>query len=158
MAEALFYHLTLRSLEVALPELLQRGLQRGWRSVVRCGAEARLEDLNKRLWTYRDDSFLPHGAPGDGHAARQPIYLTTGDETPNQPDLLFLVDGAEASTAELTRFQRVCLIFDGRDDAAVAKARGQWRAITEASVPAIYWAEEPGGKWVKKAEKRPEAG
>ena len=157
MAEALFYHLTLRPLEIALPELLQRTLMKNWRAVVRCGVQARVDDLNRRLWTYDDASFLPHGAAGDGHAERQPIYLTAGEETPNAPDLLFLIDGAEARSEEFARFERVCLMFDGRDPDAVAAARAQWKAVVAAGVPAIYWAEESGGKWVKKAEKKPDA-
>ncbi|MEO1328472.1 MAG: DNA polymerase III subunit chi [Pseudomonadota bacterium] len=156
MAEAVFYHLTRRPLEEALPDLLLRTLERGWRAVVRCGSEARAEDLNRRLWTFRDEAFLPHGGPGDGRPERQPIYLTAGSETPNAPDLLFLVDGAAAAPEEAARFTRVCLMFDGRDAAATAGARSAWKAMVEAGIPAIYWAQSDQGRWEKKAEKRPD--
>lgn len=155
MAEALFYHLTIRALDVVLPELLHRTLAKDWRAVVRCGSRARVEDLNRRLWTFDDASFLPHGAAGDGRPERQPIYLTAGDETPNDADVLFLVDGADASPEEIAGFARVCLLFDARDDEAVAAARRRWKAVVDAGLPAVYWAEEPGGRWVKKAEKAP---
>lgn len=153
MAEALFYHLTIRTLETALPDLLARTYARGWRAVVRCGSPERAEDLNRLLWSYDAGAFLPHGVSADGEAARQPIYLTAGDETPNAPDVLFLVDGATASPTEIAAVTRACLMFDGRDESAVGKARTQWREIAAAEIPAVYWAEEPGGKWVKKAEK-----
>ena len=153
MSEALFYHLTRRSLGEALPALLNMTLQRGWRAVVRCGSRERVEDLNRLLWTFSDESFLPHGGPGDGAAERQPVYLTAGEETPNAADVLFLVDGATAAPEEMARFARACLLFDGRDAEAVAAARGVWKAVTDAGFKAAYWAEGAGGKWEKKAEK-----
>ena len=41
--EALFYHLERHPLEVVLPQLLLRTLERGWRAVVQAGSEERLE-------------------------------------------------------------------------------------------------------------------
>ena len=49
------------------------------------------------------------------------------------------------------RFERVVLMFDGHDAEAVDRARGQWRAVSEAGLKAIYWAQDDG-RWVKKAE------
>ncbi|WP_300302613.1 DNA polymerase III subunit chi, partial [Ferrovibrio sp.] len=93
MAELLFYHLTRRRLEQVLPELLEKTLQRGWRAVVKGGSEERIQQLNGDLWTYGRGSFLPHGVKADGFPDKQPVYLTTEDERPNNADVLFLVDG-----------------------------------------------------------------
>ena len=41
MAEILFYHLERQPLEAALPGLLQRSFERGWRVVVKVGSEER---------------------------------------------------------------------------------------------------------------------
>lgn len=152
MAEALFYHLTERPLEMALPELLMRTLQRGWRAVVRARSEERVAFLNRHLWTYDEAGFLPHGAADDGASDRQPVYLTAGEEAPNGADVLFLVDGAAADPREIARFERTCLLFDSADPDALAAARAAWKAVTAAQLKAVYWAQEPGGKWVKKAE------
>ncbi|MEL6281689.1 MAG: DNA polymerase III subunit chi [Pseudomonadota bacterium] len=155
MGEAIFYHLTMRPLEAALPELLEKTLERGWRAVVRCGSVERVGALDKLLWTYRDESFLPHGVAGDGPAERQPIYLTAGPELPNAPQLLFLVDGADASPEEMASFERCCLMFDGNDPAMVAKAREAWKSATGGGLPAVYWAQDDRGRWVKKTEAKP---
>ena len=60
MAEVLFYHLTESTLEEALPGLLEKSLERGWKAVVQTGTEERRDALDAHLWTFRDDSFLPH--------------------------------------------------------------------------------------------------
>lgn len=151
MAEVLFYHLTARPLEWALPEMLEKSLARGWRAVVRAGSAERAEALNAHLWTWRDDAFLPHGTAADGPGAAQPVYLTAGDEVPNGAEVLFLVDGADEPPAGMARFARVALLFDGHDPAALEAARGQWKAVTAAGLPAVYWAQDEDGRWVRKA-------
>jgi DNA polymerase-3 subunit chi len=150
VAEVLFYHLTSTSLEASLPEMLERALARDWRVVLRCGSEAGLADLDAKLWTYRDDAFLPHGTGAGGLGALQPVYLTLGDENPNGATVLMLVDGARATAAEMASYMRTCLIFDGSDPRAVESARSDWRAVQAAALPAKYWAQE-GGRWVQRA-------
>ena len=97
MTEVRFYHLQRKTLEQALPQLLEKTLERGWRAVVMAGSEARVEALNGLLWTYTREGFLPHGTKKDGYAERQPVWLTDSDENPNNANVLFLVDGAESS-------------------------------------------------------------
>ncbi len=150
MAEVLFYHLTASPLEATLPDLLERSLARGWRVVLRCGSQPGMAAIDAMLWTYRDDAFLPHGSAAAGHAPLQPVYLTLGEENPNGASVLMLVDGARATAAEMTGYERTCLLFDGHDERAVEAARADWRTVVGLSVPAKYWAQEQG-RWVQKA-------
>lgn len=152
MAEVLFYHLTRRPLEAVAPGLLEKCLERGWKVTLRAGLPERITALNRHLWTYREDSFLPHGGPGDGEEARQPIYLTTGAEVPNAAEVLMLVDGSRADPAEISEFTRTLLIFDGHDDEALNAARADWKAVSGAGIKAVYWAETDEGGWTRKAE------
>ena len=99
MTEVLLYHLERQPHERVLPTLLERTLERGWRAVVQCGSEERLEAIDGSLWTYRDDSFLPHGTARDGPPARQPIFLTSGEDNPNGAQVHFLIEGATATIA-----------------------------------------------------------
>lgn len=150
MAELLFYHLTRRRLEQVLPELLEKTLQRGWRAVVKGGSEERIQQLNGDLWTYGRGSFLPHGLKADGFADKQPVYLTTEDERPNEADVLFLVDGADAEN--VSAYTRVCDLFDGNDEVAVESARQRWKRAKDAGHMLTYWQQSETGGWVKKAE------
>jgi DNA polymerase-3 subunit chi len=43
MTEVLFYHLQRRPLESALPQLLEKSLERGWRVIVQAATEERIE-------------------------------------------------------------------------------------------------------------------
>lgn len=147
MTEILFYHLERGRLEDVLPGLLEKTLERGWKAVVRAGSRERVEALDGYLWTYREESFLPHGAAGDG--ARQPVWLTQGEDVPNAADVLFLTDNVKAEAASLAGFQRCVTIFDGRDEDALADARAFWKAAKAAGHDIAYWKQSPEGRWEK---------
>lgn len=149
MTEVLFYHLQNAPLEQVLPQLLERSLERGWRAIVRAGGEERLDALNNALWTYSDDSFLPHGTKDDGAPALEPVFLTVEDENPNKANVLFVVDGA--SPGNIGFYDRCVLMFDGRDEAALATAREHWKTLKAEGHDATYWQQSPEGRWEKKA-------
>ncbi|MEM8878912.1 MAG: DNA polymerase III subunit chi [Pseudomonadota bacterium] len=90
-----FYHLERGSLDGVLPLLVQKCLDKGWRSVIRVGSDERLEAIDSALWIYREDSFLPHGTVRDDDSETQPVILTTATTNPNKSEVLFLVDRAE---------------------------------------------------------------
>ncbi|MFQ5562594.1 MAG: DNA polymerase III subunit chi [Parvularculaceae bacterium] len=147
MTEVLFYHLERARLEGVLPGFLEKTLERGWKAVVRAGSRERVETLDGHLWTYRDESFLPHAADGDG--AHQPVWLTDGEALPNDPQILFLVDGAEADPQSIGALERCVMIFDGRDEDAVGRARAFWKAASAAGHDATYWRQSSSGRWEK---------
>ena len=150
MGAVLFYHLTRRPLEHTLRQLLERALAGGLRVAVRGTNEERLRELDDALWAAPEESFLPHAMAGGERDARQPVLLTTG-RAGNGATCLMSVHGAEVAAAEAASMARACILFDGRDGAAVSHARSQWKALTGAGAAAQYWSEEDG-RWAMKAE------
>jgi DNA polymerase-3 subunit chi len=147
--EVLFYHLEHQPLDRVLPNLLERTLQRGWRAVVQAGSAERLEAIDALLWTYADDSFLPHATAKDGASERQPILLTTGPENPNGAGVRFLIDGADIDA--YAGYVRIVVIFDGRDEEALGLARAQWQRARAQGSKATYWRQTDAGRWEQKA-------
>jgi len=147
--EIWFYHLERWSLDRALPPLLEKTLQRGWRAIVRGGMPERLEALDAHLWTYRDDGFLPHGLATEDNAADQLIVLTDGEDNPNEAHALFLVDAAEPG--DLSGYERCILVFDGNDSQALEAARAHWKTFKEQDLPVSYWQQTDKGGFEQKA-------
>jgi DNA polymerase-3 subunit chi len=147
--EVLFYHLERQPLERVLPNLLERTLARGWRAVVQAGSAERLDAIDAHLWTYVDDSFLPHGTTRDGAVDRQPIFLTLGADNPNAAGVRFLIDGADMES--YSGYIRIVVLFDGRDEEAVTAARSQWQRVRVQGCKATYWRQSDGGRWEQKA-------
>lgn len=147
--EIRFYHLQRSGVEDTLPPLLEKALARGMRAVVRVDGEARLNHLDEWLWTYRKDGFLPHGRDGDPHAQSHPVWLTQGDDRPNEASLLIVTDGH--LPPEGHPYALICDVFDGRFEATVEAARGRWKAYRERGGALSYWQQTAGGGWERKA-------
>jgi DNA polymerase III subunit chi len=154
MTEVLFYHLERAALEDVLPGLLEKTRERGWKALVRAGSAERIAALDAHLWSYREESFLPHGLDRDPHPAEQPILLTAGDGNPNGAEVLFLVGGAgtkDWAAAEVTAAARIVMIFDGRDAEALDAARESWKQAKASGHEVTYWQQAAGGRWEKRA-------
>ena len=150
MTEVLFYHLQRQPLEVVLPMLLKKSLERGWRALVRGTSEERLAVLDDHLWTFSDESFLPHGTDREPDAADHPVILTLGEGNSNGASVLFLVEGAPVPE-DASAYQRLVLLFDGNDEDALAAARQQWKGVKAGGFDATYWQQDGRGRWEKKA-------
>lgn len=143
-AEWWFYHIERGSLEGALGPLLDKCLQRGWRVVI-TGKDDTLKKLDEKLWTWRDDSFLPHGT-GKGDPKSQPILLSSEAKPANGAKVAMLLNGSEA---DASKFDRCIVVFEGADEAARSAARTQYKAASDAGVTARYFQQDPAGAWTE---------
>jgi DNA polymerase III subunit chi len=150
MTEILFYHLQRQPIEKVLPVLIEKSLERGWRVAVQSSSDERIDALDAHLWTYRDDSFLPHGTYKEGAAADQPVLLTVNDTNPNHASVRFLIDESPMP-ADAATYDRVVLLFDGEDDVAVETARTRWRDAKAQGFEVTYWQADEQGRWQRKA-------
>jgi DNA polymerase-3 subunit chi len=149
MTEVLFYHLQNMSLESVLPPLLEKSLERGWRVVVQSTSLERTEALDTHLWTYSDDSFLPHASWRVGDAQDQPIILSIEEANPNRANVRFLIDNA-ALPADCDDYERVVLVFNGDDAEALAAAREKWTTCKARGFEVTYWQADERGRWQRR--------
>jgi DNA polymerase III subunit chi len=148
MSEVFFYHLTTTSVEAALPALLEKTLERGFRALV-IGEEKRITALEAHLWTYRAESFLPHGLASSPHAIEQPILLSETLTPINNADICFLLD-SKAMPEDYDSFKRICILFSGEDEDELDNARAQWKLVKATSAEAAYYKQNENGGWEKK--------
>ena len=166
MTEVLFYHLEHKPLDAVLPELLEKCYERDWKVYIQCKDKPLAQRLDKQLWTYKTDSFLPHGLDDAPQALRknfdkaefsemQPILIGTEAHNPNNSSVRFLLEGSEIDDAELPNYQRIIVMFEGADEQSVMTARQQWKkfkSLPKDSLSAItYWQQGVNGRWEKKA-------
>lgn len=142
-----FYHLTLTPVERALPRIAERVLAGGGRLLVVSGDAGQRRMLDKAMWSYADDSFLPHGEAGGEFDATQPVLIAGAPEPVNGARHIALVDGAWRDAA--LGFERVFHFFD---QANIAAARAAWKALGErAGVERRYWKQDERGRWEQAA-------
>ncbi|MGL1922578.1 MAG: DNA polymerase III subunit chi [Hyphomicrobiales bacterium] len=164
--EILFYHLEHKPLEVVLPELLEKCFERDWKVYIQCQNKNLAQKIDKDLWSYKPEGFLPHGLDDAPQAQRknfkkeqfaevQPILIGTDGENPNDSTVRFLLEGSDIDTEELSQYQRLIVMFDGANEQSVGMARAQWKkykALAADKVSAItYWQQGASGRWEKMA-------
>ena len=146
-----FYHLQKSNIEDTLPKLLEKAYASGKKILVKIGNEERVEFLNTHLWSYDEQSFLPHGSKKDGNADLQPIWLTSQDDNPNEATILFLVDNAKINADEISSFERVLNIFDGNNPDAIKWSREFWKQLKSQENECYYWQQDDRGTWQQRA-------
>ena len=149
MAEFWFYHMTESRLEDALPRLVERSIERGIRVAIQTGSTGRRDALDTLLWTYREDSFLPHGTDECDQPEHQPILLTCRPDNINRASIRFYVDGAEPGAIE--DYDRAVLMFDGLSDDEIGAARQYWKKYRDGGHSVSYWQQDRDGRWSRKA-------
>lgn len=142
-----FYHLTATPLDRALPQIAEKVLASGGRLLIVADSAQQRASLDRLLWNYSAESFLPHGeAGGDGDAA-QPVLLSAHPEPANAARNIALVDGVWRD--EALGFDRAFHFFDAD---RIAEARVAWKALAERDgVTRNYWKQNEGGRWEKAA-------
>lgn len=134
-----FYYLTRTPLERALPAIAERVLAGGERLEIIADDTALLARLDKALWAYKPDSFLPHGREGD-----QPVLLTCPDDRPVCYANLAYVDGIWRDPPGSAA--RVFYFFD---DTTLNNARAAWRGLDPDRFERRYWKQTDEGRWVE---------
>lgn len=127
-----------------LARLAERVLADGGRLLVVSADGGQLGALDQALWTYRPESFLPHG---QDDSAAQPVLLARGLTDANGARAAALVDGQWRD--EALAFDRVFHLFD---EAHVDDARAAWRTLgARDGVTRSFWQRGDDGGWTRAA-------
>ena len=148
MPEVRFYHMMQKKLVEALPEILSKALEREYRIIVKAGDRELLKEIDENIWTYKASSFIPHSMTKNNHASEQPIWLTTGDDNPNNAKMLMLIDGVNSD--EIDKMDLCCELFDGNDEDVVSTVREHWKEYKDKGYELSYFQQDEAGKWFKK--------
>lgn len=149
MTEVRFYHLQKQTLDQALPLILEKVYQTKSKAIVRMMDKKEVARMNDILWTYKDNSFLPHGSVKNNHTNEQPIWLTEKSENTNKAKTLILTQGMIEE--DLSPYDLCCEILDGHDAAAINAARKRWKTYKDQNFKVTYWLQSETGKWENKA-------
>ncbi len=146
MTEISFYHLTTTPLEKGLPQLLFKIIGADHRVVLRVPDEETMQLLDKVIWTFSTNKFVPHGTMHEQHKERQPVYITTEDECPNNADILVTVGNLEPEN--ISNYKKYLFVFDGKDDALIEYARERWKQYAaNDDTKLTYWKQDASGAW-----------
>lgn len=149
MTEIRFYHLQKQPLDTVLPIIVSKAYEKGHRILIRCADPQSVKTMDKHLWTFHPDTFLPHATDKDSDFEDQPIVITSADQNLNKADVVFLTQGTQWPDDDNVALY--CDLFDGNDPEAVSQARERWKKTQDSDHKATYWQQSDQGRWEQKA-------
>lgn len=144
-----FYHLQKWSLEKALPLILEKVYASSERAIIKVPSTERAEYINNLLWTYDNNSWIPHASQKDGNPTEQPIWITTIQENPNNASILILLD-SETIDFDNNPFKRILIIFNAKSNDELISARNAWAKAKKANAEIFYWQQNEKGSFEAK--------
>lgn len=141
-----FYHLTVQPLDRVLPRIAERVVEGGGRLLVVAEDAGQRAAIDRLLWTYSAESFLPHAQSGENDAT-QPVLISADAVPTNAARNIALADGVWRDAA--LAFDRAFLVFDAD---RIAEARVAWKALADRSgIERRYWKQNDTGRWEQAA-------
>ena len=138
-----FYHLTATPLDRVLPQIAEKVVGGGDRLLVVTGNDEQAGQIDRLLWAYKPDAFLPHARIGMGDDSAQPILIAPDVNAANRARHIALIDGEWRDGA--LDFDRAFHFFD---DETVRAARLTWKALGDREgVERRYWKQNDAGRW-----------
>ncbi len=119
-------------------ERIERHYERGSTVAVHAAGGQQASELDGTLWTFKQNSFIPHGIVGEvGEPVIEPVLIAAGDdEVPNYDVLMVLSD--EGREEWLESFAHVYDFAPLYDDSLKQDARRRFKAYQEAGFRMRY--------------------
>ncbi|MCR4555293.1 MAG: DNA polymerase III subunit chi [Alphaproteobacteria bacterium] len=140
-----FYHVMSGNLVPSVAKLLEKVYDSGKKSVFFSPLEDRVKVVDKTLWTFSKNAFIPHGDKSLGFSELQSVYLTSEIENPNKATVLVMTDDFDYKSWNQD-FERVIYIFE--DDNSAEIAQSMFSDLKNQGENVKYWKQSQKG-WEK---------
>lgn len=90
--------------------LVERIRARSLRVLIYCPDEDEARHLNRLLWTFREESFIPHGLVGEVDPILTPVLISANGEPSSETQVL--INLAPEIAPFFARFERLCELID----------------------------------------------
>jgi len=150
VTQIIFYSTAPLQVEKTLFALLEKSLEKGNRSLLLFKDKEKCLSINEQLWTYKQNSFLPHISEDDQiyDNIDVPVYLSTKNENPFKAELLFSIDGFLPDNID--HFERVIIIIDVNDELLNEKYKNYYLDINKNFEDIVFYKSDDNGKWIEK--------
>ena len=150
MTQIIFYSTAPLQVEKTLFALLEKSLEKGNKSLLLFKDKEKCLSINEQLWTYKQNSFLPHISEDDQiyDNIDVPVYLSTKNENPFKAELLFSIDGFLPDNID--HFERVIIIIDVNDELLNEIYKNYYLDINKNFEDIVFSKSDDNGKWIEK--------
>jgi len=149
VTQIIFYSSAPLQVENTLFTLIEKSLEKGYKSLLLFLDKEKCSEIDEKLWTYKQNSFLPHLSEDEeiSNEIDIPIYLTTKNENPYEAELLFSIDGSIPDN--INNLERLIIIIDANDKILLEKYKKYYLDINKKFEDIVFYKSDDDGKWIE---------
>tara|TARA_B100001741_G_scaffold301024_1_gene288856 strand:- start:137 stop:601 length:465 start_codon:yes stop_codon:yes gene_type:complete len=145
LTELFFYQLQVSKTYEVLPKLLEKTLEKRKRALVLGQSDEEVIRLSELLWSYKADSWLPHGSIEEPFSEKHPVLLSKNVCTVNDATFLFVLNGVLPNSIEA--FERCSVLCDEHAIESISSLRKKYSKNTKNKYHVTFWQEDRNGRW-----------
>lgn len=112
--------------------LTDKALGQGHRVLIHCPTLAECQQMDELLWSFRPESFIPHGLMHQVEAASHPVLISHHEDPDEEEDVL--INLGNSLLPFFSRFQRLLEPLDSNPE-VLQKGRERFRTYRERGYP-----------------------
>ncbi len=114
-------------------EIVEKLYEKGLSITVFTASSSQKHTLDRMLWTWKQDSFIPHTSEMDsGGAMIEPVFITDRQELPLITDALVQFDPLPQD--KLTNYKLVVDFAEVYDNSKLIKSRERYKSIRDSGI------------------------
>ena len=128
--------------------LLEKIYNSGKRCVFFSPLAERVNLIDRTLWTFSTNVFVPHGDKNLGFSEKQPIFFTdTLNVNPNGATVLMMLDSLDfRSWNDYEKFEKIIMMFD--DEESRRASEKLFADLKKGAENVNYWKQSSKG-WIQ---------
>lgn len=147
------YEVNYNKLDFLLPKFLEKLYLSKDKLVILLSSLDYIRELDKLLWKYSSNNFLPHGTFEDNFPELQPIYLTLKLENPNSADNLLLIYNDVTIIDDMfVLFNNIIYFLNKLSQSSVDMALNLCKESQKKGYNIVYWKQDINDVWSKISE------
>ena len=147
LEKAFFYNATRREILNDIAILTEKLYKKNNHILLYCADQETVDTLDEYLWSYREDSFIPHSKKNNEKKLFYPILITNEILNEHEHNILLVLNGVLIKETDWTKFNKVYYFFDEQNLEEKENARSMWKSFSSLEIDCRYWVNKEN-KWI----------
>jgi DNA polymerase-3 subunit chi len=147
LEKAFFYNSARRETVKDIVKLTEKLYKKNNFILLYCADQETVDALDEYLWSYSEDSFIPHSKKNNEKKSLYPILVTDEILNDHEHNILLALNGVLIKETDWPKFNKVYYFFDDQNHEERENARSMWKSFSSLEIDCRYWVNKEN-KWI----------
>ncbi len=142
-----FYNIESRDFFKDISLLTEKLFKQGIKVLIFCPDDSVTKLLDDFLWTFKEESFLPHIVVDRNYCPLETIIISKDKLNVESFETLIVFKGSSVDPEFCKKFEKTYYFFDDNNAEEKKLARAVWREALKIGIKCNYWKVE-NNRWI----------